>query len=588
MEPRKHQVEFLQAMAAARARSKEAARLEVVVIGSLHPYVADAFNALVVRHGWIKYLDYADDAVLQGAIRRAAFTAFLSDDEGYGLPISESLALGAPCLCANFGAMAEIAAGGGCLAVDVRDAGALEAAILRLCETPELLIQLRAEIAARSFQTWADYAAALLKTLAAVPSPRKDASVEVARHAAGAPEHLTEETFQALARADVLVFQDPSERSAFLAEAVRRRWPELLPARQPVGEAEAQRAVEDLRQARSERIRIAEVEGAYARARASNPAGLSVRPVFLRLLISTYNRRDFVAANVRWLLKEIIGPAGGEIDLVVVDGGSTDGTLRALRDIADPRVRIVACPVNVGMLGGWREASHLLGAEYVWVIGDDDFIRPDGFQAMLAGLRAHPGAPFAFTNLCVYHRAALGPADRPADLIAESRPVAEPAAPDGLMSVREAGEQTDNLFTAIYAIVWRADLWAAAYDHAFDQPEFSDLVEAIPCTDLILRRLADCDAFWRGEPAIAGNAHNSWSRWRPRWHGVVMPLAFALAREAGLDRVKLQAWADMHLELFREALEIAREQKVDPGLQPDQLELARLLLRTDIASEIAP
>ena len=586
VEPRKRQVAFLQAMAAARACSPEAARRDVVVIGSLHPDVAEAFNALRVRHRWIRYLDYVDDAIVEHAFRAADFTAFASDDEGYGLPISESLALGTPCLCADFGSMAEIAAGGGCLAVDVRDASALEAAIVRLCEEPALRQRLRAEIAVRPFQSWADYAGALLQALAAVPRPGLDASVEVARQEGGAAELLRDETFEASARADVLVFEEPSIRQAFLAEAARRCWPELLPPRQPVGDLDTRAEVDDLRRARSERTRIAEVERAYAMSRAAIPKAVAVRPVFLRLLISTFNRRDFVSANVRWLLKEIIGPAAGEVDLVVVDGGSTDGTLRALRDIADPRVRIVSSPVNVGMLGGWREASHLMGAEYVWVIGDDDFIRPEGLRAILAGLRAHPGVPFAFTNLSVYHRAALRAGDRPADLIAESRPVAEPTAADGLMSVRQAGEQTDNLFTAIYTIVWRADIWAAAYDHAFDQPAFSDLVEAIPCTDLILRRFAECDAFWRGDPAIAGNAHNSWSHWRPRWHGVVMPMAFALAREAGMDRVKLQAWADLHLKLFREALEIARERKVDPGLEPAQLALAHILFRTDVAPEI--
>ena len=82
-----------------------------------------------------------------------------------------------------------------------------------------------------------------------------------------------------------------------------------------------------------------------------------------------------------------------------------------------------------------------------------------------------------------------------------------------------------------------------------------------------------------------GNAHNSWSRWRPRWHGVVMPMAFALARDVGVDRSLLQGWADMHLELFREAMRIAADRELDPGLEPGQLGLAHLMLRTDLAPE---
>ena len=583
VEPRKRQVEFLQAMVAGRARSSALARYEVVVIGSLHPYVADAFNALRARHGWIRYLDYADDEVLRDTIRQAEFTAFASDDEGYGLPISESLALGTPCLCANFGAMAEIAAGGGCVAVDVCDAAALEAAAVDLAEQPERLRSLRAEIAARRFQGWDDYGRGLLAAMDSVAPPETPRPVDVAR--VGQVSALDAVSFAATARADVLALDDPSQRDVLVAEAVRRGWPELLPAWAAPGDLGP--AANRVAAERAERERIAMVERVYAKARSASSAGPLTRPVFLRILISTYNRRDFVCANVRWLLQEVVGPASEDVDLVVVDGGSTDGTVRALQDIAHPRFTLVRSPVNVGMLAAWREASHALGAEYIWVIGDDDYLRPEGFRALLAGLRAHPGLPLAFTNISVYHRAELGPQDRVRDLIAEAAPIATGAAPDGLMSVREAAEQTDNLFTAIYAIVWRPDVLAAAYDHAFDQSPFSDLIEAIPCTEMILGRFGACDAFWRGEPAIAANAHNSWSRWRPRWHGVVMPLAFALAREAGVDRVKLQTWADMHLKLFREAMEIAREKALDPGLTPSQLELAQLMLRTDLAPEIA-
>ena len=585
VEPRKRQVEFLRAMAAARVRSRQAALRQVVVIGSLHPAVANDFNALLARHPWITYLDYADDRQMQSVVGAADFTAFLSDDEGYGLPISESLALGAPCLCADFGSMAEVAAGGGCWSVDVRDVAAVEAAIIRLCEEPNLLARLREEIAGRRFQGWTDYSRRLLAVLQEAPRVAPEAKVEGWALPEGDLGGLDEPGFAALAQADVLACPDPASRSALVGEAARRHWPALLPGRMPVGSGQPERLA--LVGERAERERIATIERAYAAGRAALPAAVAPRPIFLRLLISTFNRRDFVVANVRWLLKEVIGADLGDVDVVVVDGGSSDGTLRALGEISDPRLRVQACPVNVGMLAGLREASRELGAEYVWIVGDDDFIRPEGFRAMLAGLRAHAGAPLAFMNFSVYHRTALRTGETAIDLIAEAVPVAKAVAADGLLLVREAAEQTDNLFTAIYAIVWRADVLATAFDHAFDGSPFSDLVQAVPCTDLILRRFADCDSVWRGEPTVAGNAHNSWSRWRPRWHGVVMPMAFTLARDAGVDPVRLQTWADAHLDLLREALEIARSKGEDNHLTPAQLELAEIVYRLDVATEIA-
>jgi glycosyltransferase involved in cell wall biosynthesis len=165
VEPRKRQLEFLEAYAAVRARSRAAVRRKVVVIGSLSPPVADRFNAFVLRHRWVEYLDYASDARVRQAYEEAPFSAFVSDEEGYGLPISESLAAGTPCLCANFGAMAEIARGGGCFTVDVRDRAALEAAIVTLLEQPDELARLRHEIAARTFLGWDDYGRGLLERM---------------------------------------------------------------------------------------------------------------------------------------------------------------------------------------------------------------------------------------------------------------------------------------------------------------------------------------------------------------------------------------------------------------------------------------
>jgi len=579
VEPRKRQVEFLRAMEKARRRSAEVTDHTVLVIGSIHPYVANDFNALVRRNEWLTHLDYETDAEVYRLVRDADFTVFASEDEGYGLPISESLAFGTPCLCANRGSMAEIAAGGGCLTVDVRDETALVEAVISLCERPEILEGLRAEIAARRFRTWSDYGRELIAALA--KADRGDQAAEV-RVAEATYEDLSfdTETFERLAISDVVAFPDDAARDAFIAEAHRRQWHALLPSRLLAGDAT--HVVATLARQRHDRQVLAGSEQAYAKARQCVPATFKTRPTFLRILISTYNRRDFVVLNVRWLLKTILNLVDFPIEVIVVDGGSTDGTVDELFTIGDSRLTIIESPSNVGMLAGFREAARKPGAEYTWVVGDDDFIRRDGFRGVVEGVRANPGISFAFTNFSVYHRPALRPTDMAYNLILESIPVGQTVAPSGIMKVRQAAEQTDNLFTAIYAIVWRADLLSAAYEHAFDGAPFANLTEAIPCTDYIVGRYAECDAYWYGGLGIASNAHNGWSSNRPRWHGAVMPMALAQARDAGVDPILLQNWADKHLRLLYEALEIARVNGHNPRLTPDDLALAQCIFRSGL------
>ena len=67
------------------------------------------------------------DSMLWAAYRLARCMVFPSLNEGFGLPIAESLSCGTPVVTSGYGSMAEIAAGGGALLVDPRDDHSLAA-----------------------------------------------------------------------------------------------------------------------------------------------------------------------------------------------------------------------------------------------------------------------------------------------------------------------------------------------------------------------------------------------------------------------------------------------------------------------------
>jgi glycosyltransferase involved in cell wall biosynthesis len=97
----------------------------------------------------------------------ATVTLFPSLHEGYGLPVAESLAAGTPVITSNFGSTAEIGADGGCLLVDPRDDADLTNAMRRILTEPDLVAELRAQIALRTHRTWADYSDGLWSGLTA-------------------------------------------------------------------------------------------------------------------------------------------------------------------------------------------------------------------------------------------------------------------------------------------------------------------------------------------------------------------------------------------------------------------------------------
>lgn len=106
----------------------------------------------------VQTLSGLGDGELWWAYRLARLTVFPSLNEGFGLPVAESLGVGTPVVTSDFGSMAEIAEDGGCVLVDPRSDASIAAAIRSVLEDDELHARLAAEAAARTARPWAEYA----------------------------------------------------------------------------------------------------------------------------------------------------------------------------------------------------------------------------------------------------------------------------------------------------------------------------------------------------------------------------------------------------------------------------------------------
>jgi glycosyltransferase involved in cell wall biosynthesis len=98
------------------------------------------------------------DDVLAAAYAGARFTVFPSWNEGFGLPVAESLAAGTPVITSRFGSMAEIAAAGGALLVDPRRDDEIIAAMRQLLTDDATLARLQTEAKDFPVRTWRTYA----------------------------------------------------------------------------------------------------------------------------------------------------------------------------------------------------------------------------------------------------------------------------------------------------------------------------------------------------------------------------------------------------------------------------------------------
>lgn len=108
------------------------------------------------------------------------------------------------------------------------------------------------------------------------------------------------------------------------------------------------------------------------------------------VVISTFNRADFLPEAIESLLGQTVPPAR----IVVIDDGSTDGTAQAAGRFSD-KVEYVLRP-NGGKAKALNQIIPSVTTEFVWFFDDDDMAYPDALAQMLAAADRHKDDGFVF------------------------------------------------------------------------------------------------------------------------------------------------------------------------------------------------
>ena len=153
-----------------RAGVREAASVpQLVFAGRIGTGVADVLQQLDNSrwlNGRIRLIREPGDAEIHALYRRCRFTLLPSLFEGWGLPLGESLAAGAPCLAASGTALPE-AGGDLCQYFDPEDVSDAHRVVAHMLDTPGAVDAARAAIAARYRpRSWDDAAATILELAA--------------------------------------------------------------------------------------------------------------------------------------------------------------------------------------------------------------------------------------------------------------------------------------------------------------------------------------------------------------------------------------------------------------------------------------
>jgi len=94
------------------------------------------------------------------------------------------------------------------------------------------------------------------------------------------------------------------------------------------------------------------------------------------------------AATLRRAMESMLDQAVADLELIVVDDGSTDDSVAVARTVDDQRVRVLEMGRNAGIATSLNAAVAQARAPVVAVLDADDHARPDRLEHQLAALDA--------------------------------------------------------------------------------------------------------------------------------------------------------------------------------------------------------
>jgi abequosyltransferase len=107
-----------------------------------------------------------------------------------------------------------------------------------------------------------------------------------------------------------------------------------------------------------------------------------VADIEISICIATLNRAGFLGAT----LESIVSQATDAVEIVILDGGSTDGTDALVAEWQQrfPRLRYQREPVAGGADHDFAKAVALARGRYCWLFTDDDILKPGAIEAVLS------------------------------------------------------------------------------------------------------------------------------------------------------------------------------------------------------------
>lgn len=116
------------------------------------------------------------------------------------------------------------------------------------------------------------------------------------------------------------------------------------------------------------------------------------------VLIPSYNLSD----SIGHAIESVLSQRDVDLELVISDDASTDGSHDVISQHDDPRIVYVQQARNLGMVSNWRACVNLSTGRNLLLLGADDYLLPGMLAACVRVLDRHPNVAFCHTAVEIF------------------------------------------------------------------------------------------------------------------------------------------------------------------------------------------
>lgn len=111
-----------------------------------------------------------------------------------------------------------------------------------------------------------------------------------------------------------------------------------------------------------------------------------MRKPLISVVLPLYNRQEYIKESINSVLEQTIT----DLELLIIDDASTDGSLEIIKRIKDPRIKLFTKTINEGVASAINIGLQQAKGEFVARMDSDDISYPERFEKQLKVFQDNP------------------------------------------------------------------------------------------------------------------------------------------------------------------------------------------------------